>query len=70
MTDLRLKSQSCNFGTLCDSVIKDQIVIGVQDKRVRLLLLKETDLTLEKAINICQAADSTKIQLKSFDNEH
>lgn len=40
VTDLCLKSQSCNFGTLCD-MIRDQIVIGVQDKRVRLLLLKK-----------------------------
>lgn len=69
VTDLRLKSQSCNFGTLCNSMIRDQIVIGVQDKRVRMLLLKETELTIEKAVGICQAAESAKIQLKSFENE-
>ncbi|CAL9691156.1 unnamed protein product [Knipowitschia caucasica] len=69
VTDLRLKSQSCNFGTLCDSMIRDQIVIGVQDKRVRMLLLKETDLTVEKAVRICQASESTKLQLKTFDND-
>lgn len=32
VTDLRLKSQSYNFGLLGDSMIRDQIVIGVQDK--------------------------------------
>jgi len=33
-------------------MIRDQIVIGVQDKRVRMLLLKETELTIEKAVGI------------------
>lgn len=69
VTDLRLKSQSCNFGTLCDSMIRDQIVIGVQDKRVRMQLLKETDLTVERAIQICQASESAKAQLKTFSEE-
>ena len=43
VTDLRLKSQSCNFGTLCDSMVRDQIVVGVHDSKVRIQLLKETD---------------------------
>ncbi|KAK0131141.1 hypothetical protein N1851_034165 [Merluccius polli] len=61
VTDLRLKSQSCNFKMLCDSMIKDQIVIGVQDNR--------TDLTIEKAIQICQASESAKVQIKIFCND-
>ncbi|KAJ8366952.1 hypothetical protein AAFF_G00336410 [Aldrovandia affinis] len=69
VTDLRLKSQSCNFGTLCDSLIRDQIVIGVLDKKVRMQLLKEPDLSLDKAIRICQASESAKMQLKSFDTD-
>ncbi|XP_041665971.1 uncharacterized protein LOC121524587 [Cheilinus undulatus] len=69
ITDLRLKSQSCNFGTLCDSMVRDQIVTGVQDKRVRMHLLKETDLTLEKAIKICKASEGAKAQIKSFCRE-
>lgn len=67
--DLRLKSQSCNFGTLCDSMIRDQIVIGVQDKTVRMQLLKETDLTLERAIKVCQASKCAMAQLKTFSDE-
>ncbi|KAF7646309.1 hypothetical protein LDENG_00190110 [Lucifuga dentata] len=66
--DLKLKSQLCNFGTLCDSMIRDQIVIGVLDKRVRMHLLKEADLTLKKAMEICQAAESTREQIKTFAN--
>lgn len=69
VTDLRMKSQSCNFVTLCDSMFRDQIVIGVQDKRVKMQLLKETDLTLEKAIKICQASECAMVQLKTFSDE-
>ena len=69
VTDLRLKSQSCNFGTLSESMIRDQIVIGVQDNKLRMQLLKETNLTLEKAIQICQASESTKAQLKTFSSK-
>lgn len=49
VTNLRLKSPSCKFGTLTNSMIRNQIAIGVQDKRVRMLLLKEQDLTLGNA---------------------
>lgn len=37
---------------LCDSMMRDQIVIAVQDKRVRMHLLKETDLILENGIKV------------------
>ena len=42
VTDLRLQSQSCNFGELKDSLIRDQIIIGVRDHGVRENLLKNS----------------------------
>lgn len=59
--DLRLKSQGCNFGSECDAMIRDQIVFGIQDDRTRMLLLKEPELTLLKAIRICQASQRSKV---------
>lgn len=59
VTDVRLKSQSYNFGKLCYFMIRDQIGIAVEDKRVRFILLKETNLALEKAMSICRASEST-----------
>lgn len=70
ITDLPLKSQSCSFGPLCDSLIRDYIVIRVQDNKVRMHLLKETDLTLEKAIKICHASESANAQIKTFSKEN
>lgn len=65
--DLKLKSQSCNFGALADSLVRDRIVMGVRDKRLREKLLGETDLTLEKAIQVCQAREVTQTRIKSMD---
>ena len=47
VTDLKIKSQSCNFGSLSTSLIKDQIVIGIANKKVKERLLREYDLDLE-----------------------
>lgn len=47
-TNLKIKAQSCNFGTLKDSTIRDQIVFGIGDKKIRERLLREPELKLEK----------------------
>ncbi|KAJ0058969.1 hypothetical protein NL108_003312 [Boleophthalmus pectinirostris] len=41
ITDLKLKAQSCEFGILKDSMIRDQIVYGIHDTRTRERLLRE-----------------------------
>ena len=35
LTDLRLKAQSCNYGDLADSFIRDQIVVGIRDVKLK-----------------------------------
>ena len=53
VTDLRRRAEYCEFGALKDSLIRDQIVVGINenDPKLRERLLRETDLSLEKAIN-------------------
>ena len=53
-------SHDCEFGTLCDSLIRDVIIIGILDNRLRERLLREHDLTLENTIEHCKAAEETK----------
>ena len=60
VTELKSRSRHCEFGTLRDSLIRDRIVAGIQDAKVRERLLRETDLTLDKAITISRAAEATK----------
>ena len=60
VTELKKLSQDCEFGELCNSLIRDVIIMGLLDNKLRERLLREPDLTLEKAIKHGQAAEETK----------
>ena len=60
LLDLRNKAKTCEFGTLQDSLIKDRIVCGIDDKSIRERLLRDNDLTLKRAIDIVRAAETSK----------
>ena len=64
VTELRILSKSCEFGDLTDSLIKDRLVCGVIKDSVRSRLLRETELTLQKAIDVCRAAETSSQQMK------
>lgn len=66
VTTLRLRSKMCQFGDQEESLIRDRVVIGCIDPRVQERLLREPDLTLQKTLTICRAAEATKEQLKSL----
>ena len=51
VTELKSRSRHCEFGSLKESLIRDRIVAGIQDAKVRERLLRETDLSLDKAIS-------------------
>ena len=65
VTDLRILSKSCEFGDLTDSLLRDRLVCGVIKDTVRSRLLRETDLTLQKAIDMCRSAETSTQQLKA-----
>lgn len=62
MTYLRLRSQLYNFGGLNESLIRDQI--GIWDKKFRVGLLDDPELTLDKTIRICQAKEVNPSRIK------
>ena len=66
VTDLRIKAKSCEFSTLTDTLIKDCIVCGTNDGRTCSRLLKESDLTLHKALDICCTNEATATHMKSL----
>ena len=69
VTELRSRAEHCSFGDLKSSLIRDKIVIGVHDKKVQERLLREPDLSLEQAIQICRAAEEVKLQSKEIKGE-
>lgn len=57
-------------GVLRDSLIRDRIVCGIVDNKVRDRLLREADLNLVKCINICRAAELSETQAKQLKEEY
>lgn len=60
VSTLRNQAKTCNFGQLKDELIRDRLVCGISSDNVRRSLLKETDLTLAKAVRICQISELTE----------
>jgi len=69
VTTLRLRAKTCEFGDQEESLIRDRVVIGCVDHRVQERLLREPDLTLQKALQICRAAEATNEQIKTLRGE-
>ena len=69
VTALKTLAQTCNFGSLEESLIRDKIVIGIRDVAARKRLLEKSDLTLKGCIDICKSFETAKIQLKAIDHD-
>ena len=59
VTDLKKLSSECQFETLHESLIKDMIVCVTNDDSLRERLLRESELTLSKAISAVHATEET-----------
>ncbi|CAB3223790.1 unnamed protein product [Arctia plantaginis] len=68
--ELKKLAMTCEFGDLCNSLIKDRLVCGILNNGIRERLLREADLTLEKAVNICQAVVVSKMYSEKICTEH
>ncbi|XP_049883096.1 uncharacterized protein LOC126378757 [Pectinophora gossypiella] len=64
--DLRKLAQTCEFGTLEEDLIKDRLVCGVISPAICERLLREDDLNLKKALEICRAAIVSKAYSESI----
>ncbi|XP_063391344.1 uncharacterized protein K02A2.6-like [Cydia fagiglandana] len=67
--ELRKLAQSCEFGNLNDGLIKDRLICGIVSAAIRERLLREDDLTLSKALEICRAAIVSKMYSEDIKRE-
>jgi hypothetical protein len=56
-SEIRKLVKSCNFKELEDRMLRDRIVMGVRDKKMQQKLLETSDLTLDRAVDRCRAAE-------------
>lgn len=69
VTALRTLAKRCEFKELESGLIRDRIVCGIRAQSVKERLLREADLTLNKAIDICRATEYSKEQAKSLHSD-
>ena len=59
ITALMKLSESCGFGALRESLVRDQLILGVKDYRILEKLLRKRYLNLDKAIETIKASQVT-----------
>ena len=69
MTQLKNLSSDCKLGELKNCLIIDIVVIGVIDNSSRERMLREPNLTVEKAITLGQFAEQMEIQAEELKQE-
>lgn len=57
INDLRHMATRCHFGELTNALVRDKIVGGMSDRKLRAELLRNAELTLEQAIHSCRMAE-------------
>eukprot|EP00118_Oscarella_pearsei_P022042 m.251331 g.251331 ORF g.251331 m.251331 type:complete len:156 (+) comp40334_c0_seq6:269-736(+) len=61
---LRTLAKTCEFSTLTDALIRDRLVCGLRDHKVRERLLQTSNLTLQKVIDTCRALETARKQAR------
>ncbi|XP_062596544.1 uncharacterized protein LOC134257995 [Saccostrea cucullata] len=69
ITELKLIAKDCSFENLEDGLIRDRIVCGAFSSRVKERLLREDNLSLEKAVSLCRADEECRKQIKTINEE-
>ena len=77
LTELLQIAANCDFESITpDHLLRDRLVKGIKNAKIHENLLKEKKLTLEKAIDIAHAAESTEhshyvcqVRIECFERE-
>ncbi|XP_063379797.1 uncharacterized protein LOC134673948 isoform X2 [Cydia fagiglandana] len=69
LTDLQNRSMTCNFSDKREELVRDVIVIGLANTAMKERLLRTEDLTLQKTITMCRAAELSQKQVTELTNE-
>ena len=65
-SDLKNKGSTCEFEDLKDEMIKDRLVGGIENDKLRRTLLRENKLTLQKVIKLCQISKLSEQRMKEL----
>ena len=65
-TSLCHLSKTCAFDNLTDEMVKDRILCGIKSKELQQRYLRQTDLTLAKAVDLGRAWEATSVHTVSL----
>ena len=68
ITELKKLSNSCEFGELRDSLLRDRVICGIRDNTLRERLLRQEKLDLPKTIQLCKAAEITAVHVTEINS--
>ena len=72
IAQLRQLSEYCNFGTNLNDMLRDRLVVGINNDTIQERLLAEVDLTFEQAYNLAissKGIENLETNLQ-FENEY
>lgn len=58
---LKMLASVCNYNNMKDELIRDRLIIGISNQKVREALYSNYKLTLQEAVEICELNDTIKI---------
>ena len=70
ITRLKTLVKECDYHTERDDAIRDQIVFGCKENKLREKFLREETVTLAYTLNICQAHQASQKQMSMIRNEN
>ena len=65
--DLTRLSATCDFGSLRDRLIRDRLIIGINDKSLRESMLAKPKLDLKDAVEMCRTREQTRQQARDIE---
>lgn len=68
LLELKIQVKRCNYGALEDSMIRDQIVQGIQDPSTKKVMYNKKNMQLQDAISICRAQERLKKHMERSGN--
>lgn len=64
LRDIKMLVKPCEFNDQQDNMLRDKIVLGISNREVQERLLRTSNLTLAKAVDICRSVEISKMQVR------
>lgn len=69
IVEIKALTQTCDFGDHLAEALRDKLVFGVHDQKIQAALLREKDLTFDRACTIAKSFDMTRQNVELMHGE-